>query len=166
MSANNQGARGLVRLYARSIASFLSSFRPAAASPGSASFKLFFYSCSCLARFGAQPGSLLDSLAPRSTQASHRPQAPDAGTCSTVHHRPPGRLISWRNHPVISQSQVNCLVCLPELLTILTVMNKEKKKQKEKEKGLYPRITLRVISRLNPIKHLSSLTFLSKQRGV
>jgi len=31
-------------------------------------------------------------------------------------------------------------------------MNKEKKKQKEK--GLEPRITLRVISRLNPINQL------------
>jgi len=36
----------------------------------------------------------------------------------------------------------------PQLLTKLAVVNKEKKKQKKK--GLEPRITLRVISRLNP----------------
>jgi len=38
-------------------------------------------------------------------------------------------------------------------------MNKEKKKQKEK--GLDPRITLRVISRLKPIEQQYTLTFLS-----
>ena len=41
------------------------------------------------------------------------------------------------------------------VMNILTDMNKEKKK------GLDPRITLRVISRLKPIKQQCSLTFLS-----
>lgn len=41
----------------------------------------------------------------------------------------------------------------------LTEMNKEKKKQKKK--SLDSRITLRVISRINPIKQQYSLTFLS-----
>jgi len=46
-------------------------------------------------------------------------------------------------------------------MNILTDMNKEKKNQKKKD--VDPRITLRVISRLNIINQLqlSSLTFLS-----
>jgi len=46
-------------------------------------------------------------------------------------------------------------------MNILTAINKEKEKQKKKDAD--PRITLRVISRLNIIKQLQlfSLTFLS-----
>jgi hypothetical protein len=44
-------------------------------------------------------------------------------------------------------------------MNILTAMNKEKKNQKKKD--VDPRITLRVISRINPVKQLYSLTFLS-----
>jgi len=44
-------------------------------------------------------------------------------------------------------------------MNILTDMNKEKKNQKKK--GIDPRITLRVISRINPVKQQYPLTFLS-----
>lgn len=46
----------------------------------------------------------------------------------------------------------------PQLLTKLALMNKEKKNQKKK--GVEPRITLRVISRLNPINQLFFYFFL------
>lgn len=47
----------------------------------------------------------------------------------------------------------------PQLLTKLALMNKEKKNQKKKD--VDPRITLRVITRLNIKTITTSLTFLS-----